>query len=187
MPTSRRHAAALARARDRLTQRRSDLRKLEIDTNTPLPSQVEGQLNVARAELLGAEAAIEKMTVRAPIAGSVLQVNAKSGELAAPQATQPLILLGDISALRVRAELDERDLGEIKVGQAAVVRAAAFRGREFAGKVSLIAPLVEQGRIGARGQRTASDVDVVEVLVDLAEPGPLAVGMKVDVFFRPDK
>jgi HlyD family secretion protein len=31
-----------------------------------------------------------------------------------------------------------------------------------------------------------TDVDVVEVLVDLGEPGPLAVGMKVDVYFRQD-
>jgi len=31
-----------------------------------------------------------------------------------------------------------------------------------------------------------TDVDVVEVLVDLTEPGPLAIGMKVDVYFRPD-
>ena len=31
-----------------------------------------------------------------------------------------------------------------------------------------------------------TDVDVVEVLVDLAEPGPLAVGMKVDVYFARD-
>jgi hypothetical protein len=27
---------------------------------------------------------------------------------------------------------------------------------------------------------------VVEVLVDLAQPNPLAVGMKVDVYFQPD-
>ena len=51
------------------------------------------------------------------------------------------------------------------------MRAAAFRGREFAGKVSFIAPIVEPGRINARGQRNLTDVDVVEVLVDLAEPG----------------
>jgi HlyD family secretion protein len=31
-----------------------------------------------------------------------------------------------------------------------------------------------------------TDVDVVEVLIDLAEPDALAVGMKVDVYFRPD-
>ena len=64
--------------------------------------------------------------------------------------------------------------------------AAAFRGREFGGNVSFIAPLVEPGRINARGQRSSTDVDVVEVLVDLVEPDVLAVGMKVDVYFRPD-
>jgi HlyD family secretion protein len=178
--------AGLTRAQDRLKQQKAELRRVEADTGIPLPTQVEGQLNIARAELLVAEAAVEKMTIRAPIAGSVLQVNAKAGELAAPSAAQPLVLIGDVSALRVRAELDERDLGEIKIGQTVLVRAAAFRGRDFAGKVSFIAPIVEPGRINARGQRGMTDVDVVEVLVDLTEPGPLAVGMKVDVFFRPD-
>ena len=132
------------------------------------------------------ENAIDKMTIRAPLIGTVLQVNAKAGELASPSGSQPLVLLGDVSALRVRAELDERDFGEIKIGQPALVRAAAFRGRDFAGKVSFIAPLVEPARINSRGQRNVTDVDVVEVLIDLAEPDALAVGMKVDVYFRYD-
>jgi HlyD family secretion protein len=106
--------------------------------------------------------------------------------LASPSNAQPLLILGDTSALRVRAELDERDFGEIKIGQPVLVRAAAFRGREFAGKVAFIAPIVEPGRISARGQRNVTDVDVVEVLVDLAQPDPLAVGMKVDVYFQPE-
>jgi HlyD family secretion protein len=29
-----------------------------------------------------------------------------------------------------------------------------------------------------------TDVNVVEVVIDLTEPGPLTVGMKVDVYFR---
>jgi HlyD family secretion protein len=178
--------AALARAQDRLKQQKAELRRVEADTNTPLPTQVEGQLNVARTELAAAQAAVEKMTIRAPIAGTVLQVNSKAGELASPSGTQPMVLLGDVTALRVRAELDERDFGEIKIGQPALVRAAAFRGRDFAGKVAFIAPLVEPGRINSRGQRSVTDVDVVEVLIDLAEPDLLAVGMKVDVYFRPD-
>jgi HlyD family secretion protein len=178
--------AAMSREQDRLKQRQSELRTLEDDKNTPLPTLNEGQLNVARAELLLAQAGIEKLTIRAPMAGTVLQVNAKPGELAAPAAGQPLLLIGDISALRVRAELDERDFGEIKVGQPALVRAPAFRGREFPGKVSSVAPLVDAGRINARDQRGLTDVRVVEVLVDLAEGSPLAVGMKVDVYFRHD-
>jgi HlyD family secretion protein len=178
--------AAMSREQERLRQRKSELRILEDDKNTPLPTQNEGALNVARAELLLAQAGMEKLTIRAPVAGTVLQVNAKSGELATPSAAQPLLLIGDISALRVRAELDERDFGEIKVGQPVQVRAPAFRGREFTGKVSSIAPIVDAGRISARDQRGLSDVRVVEVLVDLAEGGPLAVGMKVDVFFHHD-
>jgi HlyD family secretion protein len=177
---------ALARAQERLKQQKAELHRVEADTNTPLPTGPEGQLNVARSELAAAQAAVDKLTIRAPVAGTVLQVNARMGELASPQGTQPLILLGDVSALRVRAELDERDYGEIKIGQQALVRAAAFRGRDFAGKVAFIAPLVEPGRINSRGQRNVTDVDVVEVLVDLAEPDLLAVGMKVDVYFRPD-
>ena len=121
--------------------------------------------------------------IRAPVAGTVLHVNGKAGELASPS-SPPLLVIGDVSALRVRAELDERDFADIKIGQAAVVRAPAFRGREVAGKVSSIAPIVDAGRSNLRGQRNLTDVNVVEVVVDLAEPGPLVVGMKVDVYFR---
>ena len=177
---------ALSRAQDRLQQQKAELRRIESDANTPLPNFAEGQVNVARAESAAAAAALAKLTIRAPIAGTVLQVNGKPGELASPANAQPLLVIGDVSALRVRAELDERDFGEIKIGQPVLVRAAAFRGREFAGKVSFIAPLVEQGRINARGQRNVTDVDVVEVLIDLTQVDPLAVGMKVDVYFQPD-
>jgi HlyD family secretion protein len=178
--------AALGRARERQQQQKAELRRIEADPGTPLPTFAEGQVNVARAEAAAAAAEIERLTIRAPIAGTVLQVHAKPGELAAPSNAQPLLVIGDVSALRVRAELDERDLGEIKIGQPAVIRADAFRGRDFAGKVSFIAPIVEPARINsARGQRNVTDVDVVEVLVDLAQPDPLAVGMKVDVYFQP--
>jgi HlyD family secretion protein len=176
--------AALKRAQDRLTQQKAELRNIEADA--PLPTLAEGQLNIARGELLAAQAAAEKMIIRAPIDGGILQVNAKPGELASPSTLQPLVLLGNVSALRVRAELDERDIEKIKLGQAVLVRPAAFREREIAGNVSFIAPLVEAGRNNSLGQRNMTDVDIVEVLVELAEPGPLAVGMKVDVYFRPD-
>ena len=175
--------AELARARDQLTKRLEELRKVEA--NSPLLTAAEGQLGVARADAGAARAAVDKMTIRAPIDGTVLQVNVRAGEWAAP--ASPLLLLANASALRVRAELDERDLGSIKVGQAVSVRAPAFPGREFAGRVSAIAPLVEPGRLEVRGPRNQIDIDVVEVMVDLALPGPLAIGMKADVYFQPDR
>jgi len=174
--------SALTRAQDRLAQQADELRRITADA--PLPTAAEGQLNVARSELQGSRAALEKLTIRAPIGGSILQINAKPGELASPSAAQPLVLLGDVSALRVRAEVDERDIEKIKVGQSVVVRPVAFRGREIAGKVSFVAPLVETARNSTLSQRNMTDVDVVEVRIDLSEPGPLAAGMKVDVYFQ---
>jgi HlyD family secretion protein len=174
-------------AQDGVAQRQVQLRKVEVDSGTPLPTQSEGGLNVARTELWLAVVQLDTLTIRAPIASTVLQVNAKVGELAAPSSPRPLVAVGDLSALRVRAELDERDIGKIKLGDKVVVRADAFHDREFAGKVSAIAPLVQAGRISASGGRNLTDYSVTEVLIDLADSSPLLVGMKVDVYFQPGK
>jgi HlyD family secretion protein len=163
------------------------LRKLESESGTPLPTQKEGELQVARSELRLSVAELEKLIIRAPIAGTVLQVNVKVGELAALAASQPLILLGDLSRLRVRAELDEHDVGKVAIGGAVVIRAYAFRNREFAGKVATIAPTVRPGRISSPESGHLTDFNVNEVLIDLEDPGPLLVGMKVDAYFRPQK
>jgi HlyD family secretion protein len=170
---------ALARAQERLRQQQTELRRLEAQAGTPLPTQSEGQLNASRAELTAARAELEKTAVRAPIAATVLKVIAKPGEVAGPSQQQPMLLLGSISALRVRAELDERDFGQVAIGESAVVRADAFPGQEFKGRISSIGHIVEQPKIHSTGETNP----VVEVGVDLAAPGPLLTGMRVDVFF----
>jgi HlyD family secretion protein len=175
--------AAWMRAQDNLERQRSQLRKIEGQSGTPLPTQLEGQLNVARTELRVALAELEKLTIRAPIAGTILKVDVKAGEVAAPALPQPLLLLGDLSQLRVRAELDEHNTGKIKVGEAVTVRAEAFPGQSFAGKVATIAPLVQPARLASPGSRNLTDFSINEVMVDLNEAGPLIAGMKVDVYF----
>jgi HlyD family secretion protein len=174
---------ALARAQDELAKRQAQLRTVE----SPLPTPLEAQVATARGDLAFARVNLEKLKIRAPIDGTVLQVNINPGELAAPSALQPLLLIANLSTLNVRAELDERDVNEIKVGQPATIRAAAFPDREFAGTVSSIAPLVEPSRLGGRSQSNRTDVDVVEVIVKLNQPGPLTAGMRVDAYFGQEK
>lgn len=175
---------AWTRAQDNLERERAQLRKLEAQSATPLPTQLEGQLNVARTELRVAVAELEKLTIRAPIAGTILKTDVRPGEVAAPSLPQPLVLLGDLSRLRVRAELDEHNIGKIKLGDATTVRAEAFRDQTFTGKVAAIAPLVQPARLAAPGSRNLTDFNVNEVMIDLNEPGPLIAGMKVDVYFE---
>jgi HlyD family secretion protein len=179
--------SAWANAQDYLDRQRSQLRKIETQSGTPLPTQLEGQLNVARSELRLALAELEKLTIRAPIASTVLRVNVKAGELAAPSLPQPLMLLGDLSRLRVRAELDEHDIGKIKLGDNVIVRADAFRGQMFAGKVATIAPLIQPARRNSPASRNLTDFSVTEVLIDLVESGALTAGMNVDVYFGSDR
>ena len=175
---------ALTRAQNELSTRQGELRTIDDDA---LPTSLEGQLTIARAEYAGARAALDKMTVRAPIDGTVLQVNVREGEAVSPGSPQPPLQLADLSALCVRSELDERDIGAVRVGQAVTVRATAFPGREFEGSVSSVAPLIEPGRLDPPGSRNQSDVDVVRVVVGLTAPGELTIGMKADVYFRADK
>jgi len=178
--------STLARAQDELGKRQAQLRAGSADA--PLPTPLEAQVASARGDLAFARVNLEKLRVRAPIDGTMLQININPGELATPASLQPLLLIANLTTLNVRAELDERDLAGIKIGQPATIRAAAFPGKEFIGSVSSIAPLVEPSRLGARAQQgNRSDVDAVEVLVRLTQPGPLTAGMKVDVYFSQEK
>jgi HlyD family secretion protein len=175
--------SALARAQNELSRRQAELRGVDA----PLPTLNEAQTSSARGDLALARVNLEKLRIRAPIDGTVLQIYINPGELAAPSALQPLLSIANLSTLNVRAELDERDVAQIKVGQTASVRATAFPGKEFSGTVIAIAPLVEPSRLGSRGPGNRADVDAMEVVVKLTQPGPLATGMKVDVYFGQEK
>jgi len=127
---------------------------------------------------------LDKTRIRAPIAGTVLQISAKLGELVAPSAEFPLVIMGDMSITRVRAEVDDPDVSKIKKDQRAFVKSSAYGNREFDGKVVEVAPSLAMPRMGARGIRRATDVEVLEVVIDMEGSVPLLPGMRVDVFFR---
>lgn len=175
----------LKNAKDELQQKRSALDELLAQADTPLPTRLQGGLETARAELRIIEIAIERTKVRAPADGTVLELDARMGELTGPSSTIPLVRFGRTDDLTVRAEVAERDLSNVSVGQQVLVESAAFEDRQFAGVVQAVAPTVSAPRISGRGPRLQTDVDVIEVTVDLEGQTPLLPGMRVDVFFKP--
>jgi HlyD family secretion protein len=177
---------AVVKSRERLDQARITLRKALAADGLPAPSRQEAALAAARADLSLAEAALQRARIRAPSGGTVLQVNAKVGETAVPSPEQALMTVGDLASLRVRAEIEERDVGKMRVGQTAIVRSDAFGGKDFEGKVASLAQALGPSRLGQRGPRKPTDVDVLEVLINLDGQPALLPGMRVDVFFKPD-
>lgn len=174
----------LVTARNRLAQERSALAEVNTKPDMPDYQRLESSLAAARAELSSIEIAIERTHIRAPFNGTVLNMEAKVGETAAPSPQNTLVSFGDMSALRVRAEVEERDATKIAVGQKVVVKADAFAGKEFTGKVSSISRSLTSPRIPTLGPRRPMDVEVVEAMVDLDGNPPLFNGMRVDVFFE---
>jgi RND family efflux transporter MFP subunit len=93
-------------------------------------------------------------TVRAPFSGSVKERQITTGAYVRPNA--PLFILVKNNPLRLRLEVPERLAPWTKQGQIAEVSVEAFQDRKFSGRVSRIAPTVEQTK------RTF----IVEVLID---------------------
>lgn len=169
----------LAAARDKLTE-------VASKADMPLETRLESSLALARSDLTSAEVALEKTRVRAPGDGTVLNMMAKVGEMAVPSPESALLVYGDLSSLRLRAEVEERDAAKVRVGQKVVVKADAFPDRDFTGVVTSISQSLGAPRIATRGPRRPNDVEVVEVMVALDGNPPLFTGMRVDAFFRLD-
>lgn len=174
----------LTEARDRYLKERIAFATAQAKSNLPTPNRFESATSTARAEVAIAQALLDKTRVRAPAAGTVLQMHATIGDVVAPSPDQPLALMGDMSLLRVKSEVDEGDVAKIKEGQKAFVRSASYPGKEFEGTVTKLSPSLGQPRIAGRGPRRPSDVDVLDVTIDLEGQPPLLPGMRVDAFFK---
>lgn len=89
-------------------------------------------LNLARQNLANA-------TLTAPFDGTVVAVNPKSGEFAAPGA--PVAVIADLTHMQVQVNLDENSLAGVAVNEPVTVTVAALPGASLTGHVSKIGHL----------------------------------------------
>ena len=117
--------------------------------------------------------------------GKVLQLSAKAGEMVSPSPDQVLIVLGDMSVVRLKAEVNEIDAAKIHKGDKVVVKSNAQPDKEFSGVVSEKAPSLTAPNFALRSARRPNDVQILEVTVDLdGNPTDLLPGMRADAFFK---
>ncbi len=125
-----------------------------------------------------AQAALDRMVLRAPFDGVVADISGELGEYATPSPpgipTPPAIDLIDDRCLFVSAPIDEVDANAVKVGQETRITLDAIKGKVFTGKVQRIAPYVIDL------EKQARTVEV-EVGFDSPESGKLLVGYSADV------
>ncbi|WP_433989770.1 efflux RND transporter periplasmic adaptor subunit [Sulfitobacter sp. TBRI5] len=123
----------------------------------------EANLEAARADLDRAIQDLERANVRAPEAGTVLDIHARPGERPPDDG---IIDLGDTSQMTVEAEVYQTMIGRVTIGDPVTVSAEAL-ARDLTGVVSAIG--LEIGRQTITSDEPASNTDarVVDVIIVL--------------------
>lgn len=143
------------------------------------------QKDQARARLEEAEQALALARTRlgyaelvSPVSGVVLSRNAEPGEVLAAGA--PVVTVGDIHRVYLRAYVEETDLGKVKLGQRVKVTCDSYPGKAFEGRVSFLSPEAEFTPKSV--QTTKERVKLVyRIKVDVANPEEeLKPGMPAD-------
>jgi len=135
----------------------------------------------AQARLELAKVQLQRCSLRAPIRGQVLRVDAEPGELTGPEAPQPVIILADTSRFRVRAFVEEYDAPRLAVGLPARVTADGLPGREFPGRVASLSPHMSRKELWSDRPAERFDTKTREIWIDLDQASGLVVGLRVDV------
>ncbi|MCX7791780.1 MAG: HlyD family efflux transporter periplasmic adaptor subunit [Chloroflexaceae bacterium] len=98
-----------------VAQARAALEQLTTPPRTPELAAAEARVRAAQAALRQAELTLQRATLTAPFAGTVVQINLKIGEQPAPG--EPAVVLADFSGWRVEtSDLTELDVVNVRVG-----------------------------------------------------------------------
>ena len=115
--------------------------------------QAEEDAQKAAADFAHARAQLERLRVapgepssryllRSPLAGTVVERKALVGMEASAESAEPLVVVSDLSRVRVMVRVPERQLPLLQPGQAVAVRVDAYP-QEFTGTVAAVGDVIE--------------------------------------------
>ena len=131
----------------------------------------------ARTNLSIAQVRLQDATVRAPTNGTIIERPVSEGTVITSATTSAsggttIMKMADLSKVRMRAFVNETDIGNVKPGQTATVTVDAFPNRRFIGIVEMVEPQAV----------VQSSVTMFPVLVSLTNAdGALKPGMNGQV------
>lgn len=161
----------------------ADLEKLRAGAWTADVALAEARVASARAACERIAIEIDRLSVRAPIDGTCLQVSARVGEFAMAGSSAPLVLLGDLAVLHVRIDIDESDAWRFRPGSAAQ---GFVRGNsQLATPLTFVRvdPYVLPKRSLTGDTLERIDTRVLQVIYSFpADALPVYVGQQMDVF-----
>jgi len=138
----------------------------------------------AEAEAEQTETALDRLVVRALVAGRVLQVNVRPGEFVGAPPNQPLVVLGNIDKLHVRVDVDEYDIARFDPAASATAVPRGSLQQRYPLEFVRVEPFVVPKKSLTGDTTERVDTRVLQVIYEFDPVGrpPLFVGQQVDVY-----
>ena len=172
-------------AQARLESARENYQLIMAPPRSEDVAAAQAELNLARAQLAQAQDNYDNTFVRSPVEGVVVKRYMNPGESISYESLyQPIVSVSDTTHLMVRAEIDETDIGKIRLGQRAAIRCDGFQGQTFYGRVQRISGGLGKKKIQTDNPTEKIDTDVLESFVEVDPGSPLRVGLRVDVYVQ---
>ena len=145
-------------------------------------SQARARVNQAQQSLALAETQLGYSTLTAPFAGMALSKNVEPGEYVS--AGTPVITLGDLANVWLRAYINETDLARVKLGQRVSVTSDSDREKKFEGHISFIASEAEFTPKSVQTEKERVKL-VFRIKIDIPNPNQeLKPGMPADAVIQ---
>jgi multidrug resistance efflux pump len=170
---------------EKLEEAKADLNRLQTFVRAEDRTVAAARVQLAAANLDAAKARFNDTVLRAPIDGTVLEILKRDGEAVRIYDPTPVLVFGDCSKLRVRAEFDERFVNDITVGQTATLFGRGFRDHSVTGRVTLMKTIMGKKTVFSRESAERKDLEVLQVFIDADETLDVPIGLKVDVQLAP--
>ena len=140
-------------------------------------AQAKSTLVRSEVSFENAKIALDDTVVRSPTSGTIVSRPVEAGQVISSPTSAVgggtlIMTLADLTKVRVRALVDEIDVGKVKIGQNVSIKVSAYRDTEFFGVVSKIEPQAY----------VVQNVTTFPVLIDINnDKNMLLLGMNTDV------
>ena len=164
-------ASDLALARQVALQKKGLVITQDLETARAAQTRAAAAISVAEADIQIADANldlkqldIDKSKILSPVDGIVLKRAVEPGQTVASSLQAPVLftLAEDLKHMQLEANIDEADIGTVKVGQRAVFTVEAFSGRSFPARIETIqfSPLTTDGVVTYKAVLSVDNSDL---------------------------
>lgn len=165
-------------------QREADLALLKAGAWGPDKEIARARVASAQAQVDAARTELERLTVRAPVDGRLLQVRIRAGEFAPVGVlSDPLMLIGKTDVMHIRVDVDENEASRVRTGASAVAYVRGNSSITTPLRFVRIEPFIVPKRSLTGDTTERVDTRVLQVIYAF-EPGnlPVYVGQQMDVY-----